>query len=237
MQQSNFDRFSSEWWDPQGPAGQLHSMNKTRMLFIQERLLNRYENFRSIEDILSKKKILDLGCGGGILSEHLAKKGANITAIDSSKPLIDLAKKRAINQNLKINYKLGTIDSLKKNNSKFDVIISLEVIEHVKNYETFLRNIFLCLENGGIVILSTINRTTFSYLSTIIIAEKILRIVPKGTHDWSKYIKPAEIIRFAKKHNFKIDKKCGLFPIPSNKNFNWIRVNNVSSNYILSLVN
>ena len=237
MQQSNFDNFSDQWWHNDGPAKLLHSMNKTRLLFIQERLLNRYQSLNTIEEIFSKKTILDLGCGGGILSESLAKKGANLTAIDTSKSLIDVAKKRAIDQNLKINYKVSDINNIKNKNTKFDIIISLEVIEHVADYKAFLNDMFSCLKKNGILIISTINRNFFSYLSTIIIAERILKIVPKDTHDWNKYIKPEEIVRCSEKRNIFLDKKSGLLPIPIGKNFKWIRINNVTSNYILSLIN
>ena len=237
MQQRNFDNFSNQWRKNDGPAKLLHSMNKTRMLFIQERLLNRYQSLKTLEGIFLEKNILDLGCGGGILSESLAKRGANVTAIDTSEALIDVAKKRALNQNLKINYKVGGIESLKNKNTKFDIIISLEVIEHINDYKIFLQNIFLCLKKNGIVILSTINRNFFSYLSTIIIAEKLLKIVPNGTHNWNKYIKPNEIIECSEKYNIYLDKKLGLLPIPFGKNFKWIRTKSISSNYILSLIN
>ena len=237
MQQSNFDNFSDQWWKNDGPVKLLHSMNKTRMLFIQERLLNRYQTLKTIEEVFLKKNILDLGCGGGILAESLAKKGANVTAIDTSKSLIDVAKKRALNKNLKINYKVGGIESLKNKNTKFDIIISLEVIEHVSDYEIFLQDIFSCLKKNGIIIISTINRNFFSYLSTIFIAEKILRIVPEGTHDWDKYIKPCDILICSEKYKIHLDKKSGLLQIPFGWSFKWIRTKNITSNYILSLIN
>ena len=237
MQQSNFDNFSSEWWKDDGPMRLLHSMNETRMLFIQERICNRYQSLKNLDNIFNKKNILDLGCGGGILTESLAKKGANITACDTSSSLIEIAKKRAAYQKLKINYKVGTAELFKKKKIKFDIIISLEVIEHVDDYKKFLRDIYTCLNKNGIIILSTINRNFISYFSTIFIAEKVLKLVPNGTHDWNKYIKPKEIIEFYEKHKLKLDKKAGLFPVPIRKNFNWIRTSKISSNYILSIIN
>ena len=237
MQQSNFDDLSQDWWKNDGPMKLLHSMNKTRMLFIQERLLNRYKPLKNIQNIFLKKKLLDLGCGGGILSESLAKKGAKVTALDTSRSLIKLAQKRALEKKLTINYQVGEISSLKNKKNKFDIIISLEVIEHVANYKIFLEDIFSCLSKNGIIIISTINRNFFSYISTILVAEKILNLVPSGTHDWNKYIKPNEIIEYAEKHNYLLDKKSGLLPIPSVKNFNWIRTGSTCTNYILSLIN
>ena len=123
MQQSNFDNFSNSWWSDNGPLKLLHSMNKTRMLFIQERILNRYQSFDCLESIFNNKSILDLGCGGGILSEALAKKGAKVNAYDISKSLIKVAKKRAIEKKLTIDYKVGGIELLKKQSIKFDIII------------------------------------------------------------------------------------------------------------------
>ncbi len=237
MQQSNFDDLSQDWWKNDGPMKLLHSMNKTRLLFIQERLLNRYKPLKNIQNIFLKKKVLDLGCGGGILSESLAKKGAKVTALDTSQPLIKLAQKRALEKKLTINYQVGEISSLKNKKNKFDIIISLEVIEHVANYKIFLEDIFSCLSKNGIIIISTINRNLFSYISTILVAEKILNLVPPGTHDWNKYIKPNEIIEYAEKHNYLLDKKSGLLPIPSVKNFNWVRTSSTCTNYILSLIN
>ena len=237
MQQSNFDSLSNEWWNDDGPLKLLHSMNQTRMLFIQERILNRYKSFNCLESVFKKKSILDLGCGGGILSESLAKKGAKVTSCDTSNALIKLAKKRAVDQNLKINYKIGSIDFFKKKSIKFDIIISLEVIEHVKDYKVFLSEIRSCLNKNGLIILSTINRNLISYFTTIFMAEKVLKLVPTGPHDWNKYITPDEITKLYEKYKFKLDKKVGLFPIPCGKNFKWIRTSRISSNYILSIIN
>ena len=117
-------------------------------------------------------------------------------------------------------------DFLKKKSMKFDIIISLEVIEHVSDYKAFLSDIHSCLNKKGIIILSTINRNLISYFTTILIAEKILKLVPNGTHDWNKYLKPEEITEFYKKYNLKLDKKVGLFPVPCGKNFKWIRFKN-----------
>ncbi|MAJ24235.1 MAG: bifunctional 3-demethylubiquinol 3-O-methyltransferase/2-polyprenyl-6-hydroxyphenol methylase [Rickettsiales bacterium] len=237
MKQSIFDRFSSTWWDKEGPMKMLHSMNETRMLFIQERIMNRYHRLESFKNILNKKKILDLGCGGGILSESLAEFNANITAIDESKKLIQEAKKRADLKRLKINYKCSSIDVLYEKKFKFDIIICLEVIEHVTNFKEFLKTTFQCLNKDGIIILSTINRSTISYISTILVAENILRLVPKKTHNWDMYIKPEEIINIAKQKSLKIDKLRGLLPFPTLSGFKWIRVKNTKANYIISFIN
>ena len=237
MKESIFDRISSDWWDKNGPMKMLHSMNVTRMLFIRERIINKYQKVGSLKDILEKKKILDLGCGGGILSETLAEEGANILAIDQSKKLINEAKKRAKLKKLKIDYQCQTIKKLDEKKAKFDIILCMEVIEHVIDYRSFIKQAFKCLKKDGIIIFSTINKSFLSYITTILLAEKILRLVPTKTHDWNMYIKPEEILEIAETFKFKLDKIKGLVAIPSLRGFEWIRTNNTKANYIISIIN
>ncbi len=237
MKESIFDKISSEWWDKNGPMKMLHSMNETRMLFIKERIINKYQKIGSLKEILEKKAILDLGCGGGILSETLTEEGANILAIDQSKKLINEAKKRAKSKKLKIDYQCQSIKSLKGKKAKFDIILCMEVIEHVQDYRSFIKLAFECLKKDGIIIFSTINKNFLSYLTTIFLAEKVLKLVPSKTHDWNMYVKPKEILEVAKLFNFKLDKIKGLAAIPSLQGFKWIRVNNTKINYIISIIN
>ena len=212
-------------------------MHETRMLFIKERILKKYQVLGNLKNILKKKKILDLGCGGGILSESLAEEGADLIAIDQSKKLINEAIKRAKLKNLKINYQCTSIKNLKEKNTKFDIIICLEVIEHVEDYKSFLKFTFECLKKNGIIIFSTINRNCLSYISTIFLAEKVLKLVPNKTHDWNMYIKPEEILKLSKQKNFKLDKIKGLLAIPTLNGYKWIRTNNTKTNYIISIIN
>ena len=237
MKQSIFDKISSKWWDKEGPMKMLHTMHETRMLFIKERILNKYQELGNLKNIFKKKKILDLGCGGGILSESLAEEGADLIAIDQSKKLINEAIKRAKSKNLKINYQCTSIKNLKEKNTKFDIIICLEVIEHVEDYKNFLKFTFECLKKNGIIIFSTINRNCLSYISTIFLAEKVLKLVPNKTHDWNMYIKPEEILKLSNQKNFKLDKIKGLLAIPTLNGFKWIRTNNTKNNYIISIIN
>ena len=237
MQQSNFDNYSYDWWEKKGSMKMLHSMHETRMLFILERIKNRYHAHNNLETILKNKTILDLGCGGGILSESLCNKGANVTAIDSSQKLIKIAKERAKQKKMNIDYQVSNIEKLAKKGKKFDVIISLEVIEHVTDYKKYLKNIFDSINPKGLLILSTINRNYFSYLSTIFFAEKILKLVPKGIHDWKAYVKPEEILEAGNINKFVLDKICGLSPFPTLKGIEWIRTHTTIANYIISLKN
>ena len=140
-------------------------------------------------------------------------------------------------KNLHIDYNVGNLKKIISMKKKYDIIISLEVIEHVPNYILFLKSIFKILNKNGIIIISTINRNFISYFFTIFIAENLLKLVPKGTHDWNYYLKPAEIIKIAKNSNLRLDKLVGLFPLPSIGSLKWIRIKNYKSNYILSLTN
>ena len=237
MKESIFDKISLEWWDKNGPMKMLHSMNETRMLFIKERIINKYQKLGSLKEILEKKLILDLGCGGGILSETLAEEGANILAIDQSKKLINEAKKRATYKKLKIDYQCQSIETLQRKRAKFDIILCMEVIEHVQDYRSFIKLAFECLKKDGIIIFSTINKSVLSYFTTIFLAEKILRLVPSKTHDWDMYVKPEEIMEVAEEFKFKLDKIIGLIAIPFLQGFKWIRINNTKANYIISFVN
>ena len=237
MKQSIFDKISSKWWDKEGPMKMLHTMHETRMLFIKERILNKYQELDNLKNIFKNKKILDLGCGGGILSESLAEEGAELIAIDQSKKLINEAKKRAKLKNFKINYQCKSIKNLKEKKMKFDIIICLEVIEHVEDYKSFLKFTFECLKKNGIIIFSTINRNCLSYISTIFLAEKVLKLVPNKTHDWNMYIKPEEILKLSNQKNFKLDKIKGLLAIPTLNGYKWIRTNNTKTNYIISIIN
>ena len=237
MNESFFDKISSEWWDKNGPMKMLHSMNETRMLFIKERIINKYQKLGSLKKILEKKLILDLGCGGGILSETLAEQGANIVAIDQSKKLINEAKKRAKSKKLKIDYQYQSIKNLKEKRAKFDIILCMEVIEHVQDYRSFIKLAFECLNKDGIIIFSTINKSDLSYFTTIFLAEKILKLVPSNTHDWHMYVKPEEILKVAEKFSLRLDKIKGLAAIPFLQGFKWIRINNTRANYIVSIIN
>ena len=237
MQQSNFDKYAEDWWSENSSMKMLHSMHETRMLFILERIKNRYNNYSNLQAIFKNKRILDLGCGGGLLAESLCKKGANVKAIDSSSSLIKVAKKRAKAKGFKIEYQNSTIEDIIKKKNKFDIIISLEVIEHVKDYKQFLNNVFNSLNPKGLLILSTINRNFFSYLSTILFSEKILKLVPNGVHDWNYYVKPEEILKEGKENNLSLDKISGLCPIPTLKGFQWVRSRASYANYIIALKN
>ena len=179
-----FNKLSEEWWDENGRFAVLHKIRPIRIQYILKQLNNRK---------LKKLNILDIGCGGGLVSESLSKLGAKVTGIDFVENNIRVAKQHAKILGLEIDYKIGDIENILIN-KKFDVIIIFEVLEHLNNWKTFINKIKNNLNADGLLIISTINKNIFSKYIAIFLAEKILRWIPKGTHEYNKFIKPEDLI-------------------------------------------
>lgn len=189
---SNFDEHAHEWWNKRGPYKLIHNLTPLRMEYITNQV--------TLEDM----EILDIGCGGGILAEELSKKGANVTGIDASEKTIEVAKQHSQENNLKINYECSTLeDHLKKSKKKYDSIICFELIEHVPDQLKLINDISKVSKKGSKLFLSTINRNIVSFLFAKVIAEYILKIVPQGTHQYEKFIKPSELNKILEKSNYK----------------------------------
>ncbi len=225
LKRSEFDHFSglaSEWWQKNGKFKTLHDIQPIRIKFIQE-IFNKKN--------LEKIKILDLGCGGGLISEELAKLGANVTGIDFVKENIHAARIHAKQNNLKINYKTLNFEK-ERINSKFDMIIIFEVLEHLSNWKYFLEKIQFNLNPNGKLIISTINRNLLSKLLTIDIAENYLKWIPINTHTYYKFIKPNELEYILRENNFKNIKFKGLEYQPLKKEWRLSQMTRV--NYFCS---
>tara|TARA_B100001939_G_scaffold241102_1_gene208560 strand:+ start:54 stop:785 length:732 start_codon:yes stop_codon:yes gene_type:complete len=227
-----FDSLADEWWDEEGSMSFLHSMSEIRTQFILEQLTNKFQ-IKNKHKILNDIDILDLGCGGGIASEPLCRLGGNVTGIDESENLINIAKLHSKRMGLKINYKCMDIENLIKLKKKYDVIVALELLEHVNNVEHFCELIIKLLKNEGIIILSTINRTILSKFFVIEMAENIVKKIPKGTHHYEKFISPEELCNIFKKYNFQVKSLKGMNWNPISNT--WRLTNNTSINYILAL--
>lgn len=227
-----FSKLANDWWDEEGSMSFLHAMSETRTKFIKIELIEHF-NLKDKNKLLKGLNILDLGCGGGIASEPLCRLGANLTGVDESKKLIEVAKLHAKNMKLKINYQCTSIENLIKFKNKYDVIIALELLEHVNNLKQFCKLITNLLNENGIIILSTINKTFLSKLFVIDMAEKILKKIPNGTHHYEKFINPTEIKDIFNNYNFHIKTIKGMNLNPINNN--WKLTNNTSINYIVSL--
>ena len=222
LKKSEFDHFSdlaSEWWLKNGKFKILHEIQPIRIKYVQD-VINKKK--------LNKITILDLGCGGGLVSEGLSKLGADVTGIDFVKDNINAAKIHAKKNNLTINYKKLNFET-EKINSKFDVIVIFEVLEHLSNWKSFLEKIKLNLNPNGILIMSTINRNLFSKLLAIDLAENFLKWIPNNTHTYHKFIKPEELDYILKKNSFKNINFQGLeYQALKNK---WQLSNNTRVNY------
>ena len=224
-----FSKIAEEWWDPSGKFKPLHKFNPIRISYIKENIIKSLNLKNNKNTPLRKVKILDIGCGGGLLSEPMCRLGAEITGIDASMKNINIAKLHAKKNKLNIKYLCATPENLKIKD-KFDVILNMEIVEHVENINFFLNSCSKLLKKNGIMFVATINKTLKSYLFAIVGAEYILRWLPIGTHEWEKFIKPEELIKIQKKNNFKLDRLDGVkfdlikdeWNLSSDKSINYI---------------
>ena len=227
-----FSKIADEWWNPHGKFKPLHKFNPIRISYIKENIINSFK--LPIEDKpLKDIKILDIGCGGGLLSEPMCRLGAKVFGIDASEKNINIAKLHAKKNNLEINYKCSSPENFKTEN-EFDVILNMEIVEHVEDVDFFLKSCSKLLKKNGIMFVATLNKTLKSYLFSIIGAEYILRWLPIGTHSWEKFVKPDELIAILNKYNLKLELLDGM-------NFNllkdeWSISSDKSVNYIAKFI-
>ena len=226
----NFNKIASEWWNPKGDFEPLHSLNPLRLYYIKERIEEHFSLNSKKSKPLKKLSVLDVGCGGGLLCEPMSKLGAKVTGIDASKKNIAIAKKHAKENHLQVNYMNTTIENLLTKHILYDVILNTEIIEHVDNVDFFLESCFRSLKPGGIMFLSTINRTIKSFLMAIVGAEYVLHLLPIGTHKWEKFIQPNELEEKIKKSAFRVTHITGLRYNPILKS--WNLTNDLDVNYL-----
>ena len=219
----NFSKIAKQWWEPNGKFKILHQITPIRLKYILD---------NSPKKQIKNLSVLDLGCGGGLICEPLARLKAKVTGIDFIKENIQIAKNHAVKSNLKINYINSDLHNF-VSKKKYDLILMLEILEHLEDWKKFLINIKRSLKPNGIIILSTINKNIISKYSAIYFAENILNWIPKGTHDFNKFIKPEEIINGLKKEKIKVIDLKGLIfnPLISN----WHLSNNKLINYFCTL--
>jgi len=224
-----FSKMAQDWWNPNGKFKPLHVFNPTRISFIKDKLLSHFKLSSNNETPLKKLKILDIGCGGGLLCEPLSRLGAAITGIDPSSDNIEVAKLHSKEMNLNIEYICCSPENLSFKD-KFDVILNMEVIEHVSDVNIFIQNCSKLIKKNGIMFVATINKNLKSYLFAILGAEYILKWLPIGTHDWNKFLTPEFLETIAKKNNFSLDEVIGIkYNLLSKK---WFKSNDASVNYI-----
>jgi len=203
-----FSKIAEEWWNPGGKFKPLHKFNPIRISYIKENIIKTFK-INSKKTPLKNVKILDIGCGGGLLSEPMCRLGAEVTAIDASERNISVAKLHSKKNNLKIKYICTSPEKL-KTSTKFDVILNMEIVEHVEDINLFLKSCSNLMKKNGIMFVATLNRTLKSYIFAIIGAEYILRWLPVGTHEWDKFVQPDELINILKKNNLNLDRIDGM---------------------------
>ncbi len=227
-----FSKIAEEWWNPEGKFKPLHKFNPIRISYIKENIIKTFK-INQKKTPLRNIKILDIGCGGGLLSEPMCRLGADITAIDASKKNINVAKLHSKKNNLKIKY-LCTSPEKIKIKDKFDVILNMEIVEHVEDVNFFLKTCSKLLKKNGIMFVATLNKTLKSYFFAIVGAEYILRWLPIGTHEWEKFLKPEELISILKKNNLNVERVDGMkFNLLTDK---WNVDTDKSVNYIAKFI-
>ena len=224
-----FSKIAEDWWNPEGKFKPLHQFNPERIKYIRDntvkhfKLTNKDKPFKNLN-------ILDIGCGGGLLSEPMSRLGGNVTGIDASEKNIISAKIHAKQNNLNISYFCNSPENF-KSNKKFDLVLNMEIVEHVEDVNFFIKKSSELLKKNGLMFVATLNRTLKSYIFAIIGAEYILRWLPIGTHEWNKFLTPEELTNFGQKNSLSVEKIDGMVFNPlSNK---WSVSQDCAVNYII----
>jgi 2-polyprenyl-6-hydroxyphenyl methylase/3-demethylubiquinone-9 3-methyltransferase len=227
-----FQHTKSEWWNPEGKFKTLHYINPIRLNYIKTNI-KKFFVTKDPKKPLHNLKVLDVGCGGGLLSEPLCRMGGKVTGIDVSETNVRNAAEHALEAGLQINYKCTSIEQLAEEEANmFDVILCLEVVEHVQNLPLFIKSCSHLLKKGGVLFISTMNKTIKSYLLAIVGAEYILQWLPVGTHSWDKFVKPSELEKLLREHEVYLRDITGMrySPLLSEK---WQLCQNIDVNYFV----
>ena len=226
-----FSDLAEEWWDVNGKFKPLHMFNPIRIEYILENIKKYFKIKKNKANFLEDLNILDIGCGGGLISEPMARLGANVTGIDASKKNINVAQIHSKKSGLQIKYLNASPENF-NDDFKFDIILNLEIVEHVEDINLYIKSCSKLLKKNGLMFTATLNRTFISYVKAIIGAEYVLRWLPIGTHDWNKFLKPEELESLLSKEEFSTINVKGL---KFNPFFNkWKKSNDLSVNYIIT---
>jgi 2-polyprenyl-6-hydroxyphenyl methylase/3-demethylubiquinone-9 3-methyltransferase len=217
-----FEKEAESWWDPEGPFKLLHKMNPLRLDYL----------LRELPEEKNHLKALDFGCGGGLITIPLANLGMKVTGLDSCKKTIEKAEEKSNKLGVKVEYFTSDLKNFNDTKKKFDLITAFEVLEHLEDYKLSLVRLATLLKPGGILVISTINKTPLSYLGAIFLAEKILGWVPPGTHDWNHFIKPSDLVEAASAASLELLDLSGLTLNPFTQNWFWSET--VSINYFMT---
>tara|TARA_B100000029_G_scaffold503167_1_gene579643 strand:+ start:11 stop:739 length:729 start_codon:yes stop_codon:yes gene_type:complete len=225
---NKFNKLAAEWWNPEGSFKPLHKFNPIRIKYIKDNIIQHF-NIKSKNMPLKNINILDIGCGGGLISVPMKKLGANVVGIDASLKNINIAKTHSKKNNLNIKYICSSPEKLKIN-KKFDILLMLEIVEHVDDINLFLKKSSKFLKKNGLMFVATLNKTLKSYIFAIVGAEYILNWLPIGTHNWEKFVRPEDLISIAKNYKLNLKDLSGLkfnplidrWNLTSDKSINYI---------------
>ncbi len=228
---ARFSAIADEWWDPSGKFRPLHKFNPVRLRYIKEIVCQHFDREFSDRGALTGMRLLDIGCGGGLLSEPMARLGADVVGADPSETNIVVAKLHAERTGLKIDYRAETAEQLQERGETFDIILNMEVVEHVADVELFLKSCCRMVKPGGLMFVATINRTPAAYALAIVGAERVLGWLPKGTHSYDKLVQPQEIERPLADQGLYILDRTGVFYNPLADA--WVRSRSLEVNYMM----
>ncbi|MDE1152296.1 MAG: bifunctional 2-polyprenyl-6-hydroxyphenol methylase/3-demethylubiquinol 3-O-methyltransferase UbiG [Micavibrio sp.] len=226
-----FDALGDTWWDEDGPMRPLHRLNPVRLTYIREQITHHF----GLEDRVGSLKslnIADIGCGGGLVAEPLARMGATVTGIDAGKENIRVAAAHAKAQGVKVEYLATSAEAVAAKGRTFDVVTALEIVEHVDNVPYFMETCCKLVRPGGLLIMSTLNRTPKSYMLGIVAAEYVLRWLPAGTHDWKKFMKPSELAAYMTDNKLDVADVQGLVYNPLTQQFS-LSASDLAVNYFI----
>ena len=213
-----FSKIAEDWWNPEGKFKPLHQFNPERIKYIKDNTIKHF-NLTNNDKPFKNLNILDIGCGGGLLSEPMSRLGGNVTGIDASEKNIISAKIHAKQNNLNISYFCNSPENF-KSNKKYDLVLNMEIVEHVEDVNFFIKKSSELLKKNGLMFVATLNRTLKSYIFAIIGAEYILRWLPIGTHEWNKFLTPEELTNFGKKNSLLVEKIDGMVFNPLSNRWN-----------------
>jgi 2-polyprenyl-6-hydroxyphenyl methylase/3-demethylubiquinone-9 3-methyltransferase len=231
---ARFSALAEEWWNPTGKFRPLHKFNPVRLRYVRDRLAGHFDRDPLSPTPLRGLRLLDIGCGGGLLSEPMARLGANVVGVDPSSRNIGVARIHAERAGLDIDYRAATAEALEAAGERFDVVLNMEVVEHVADVDRFLGTCANLIGPGGCMVAATLNRTPKSFALAIVGAEYVLRWLPRGTHDWRKFVRPSEIVGALRRHGVEVEELVGVTYNPLSDL--WSTTRDLDVNYMLFAV-
>ena len=229
---ARFEALATDWWNPAGKFRPLHRLNPLRTAYIKEQACRRFGRDPAVPKSLAKLTALDIGCGGGLIAEPLARLGATVTGIDPGLANIEAAKRHAAESGIDVNYRCGLAEELAAEGLRFDIVLALEVVEHVADLGTFLKAASTLVAPGGMFVAATLNRTVKSYALAIVAAEYVLGWLPRGTHDWHKFLRPSELAQKCRQNGLEILDLTGVAYNPLGDR--WMTSRDLDVNYMVT---